>query len=234
MPANVSEGWRAQSQRFLFPAPKTWCAGCLRLAIVGQGELPPSERRRMTLIADELHAIPGGDYEAYLSELAKLGTSAVLATQGMGQLDALDKKEGRALRPTLFSNVDGLYAFQMSAEDASYLVHELGGGLEEDDLVELSDYRCYARLSVEGAKLPTFSLHLDSAPTGDATEAEQRAAHSYRVYGRRRADVVGGLRRAMVRVEAASGDRRRRLTRAPISRRCLSAGRRVVRPSGEV
>ena len=40
------------------------------LALADQGRLPASERRRMTLLADEIHAMPGAHFESYLSELA--------------------------------------------------------------------------------------------------------------------------------------------------------------------
>jgi len=176
------------------------------LALAGQGTLPARERRRMTLLADEIHTMPGADYESYVSELAKYGANAVLATQGLGRLDALDKKEeGRALRPTLFSNIDGLFAFQVSAQDAEYLVNELGGGLEVDDLVELADHRCYARLSTDGEKLPTFSLHLDPPPADDAGVVEELAQRSVRRHGRWRTEVEDDLRAAMARIQMASG-----------------------------
>ena len=111
----------------------------------------------------------------------------MLTTQGLGRLDALDKKEeGRALRATIFSNVDGLFIFQVSAEDARYVTHELGSGLEEDDLVELGDYRCYARLAVNRETLPAFSLHVDPPLATDPGEAEDAATRSARCYGRRR------------------------------------------------
>ncbi|MBI3969844.1 MAG: hypothetical protein HY332_01025 [Chloroflexi bacterium] len=176
------------------------------LALAEQGTLPPAERHRVTSLADEIHAMPGADYESYLAELAKFGANAVLATQGLGRLDALDKKEeGRALRPTIFSNIDGLWAFQVSAEDARYLVHELGGGLEVDDLVELGDHQCYARLSVDGEKLPTFSVHLDPPPASDASLADKLAFRSARQYGRPRTEVEECLPTAMTRIEMASG-----------------------------
>ena len=35
----------------------------------------------------------------------------------------------RDLRAAVFSNLDGLFAFHTSAEDAEYLAEELGGGL---------------------------------------------------------------------------------------------------------
>ena len=46
-----------------------------------------------------------------------------------------------------FSNLDGLFAFHTSAEDAEYLAEELGWRLNKQDLLEMGHYQCYARLT---------------------------------------------------------------------------------------
>ena len=86
-------------------------------------------------MVDEFHTMPGADYEAILAELAKYGANLVLATQSLARLEALDRDQHRGLRATVFANLDGLFAFHTSAEDARYLVHELGGEVDEQDLV---------------------------------------------------------------------------------------------------
>lgn len=43
----------------------------------------------------------------------------------------------RDLRAAVFSNLDGLFAFHTSAEDARFLAPELGGGLDEQEMLEL-------------------------------------------------------------------------------------------------
>lgn len=47
----------------------------------------------------------------------------------------------RARPASVFSNLDGLFAFHVSAEDAAYLAEELGGGLDAQDLLELGHYQ---------------------------------------------------------------------------------------------
>src|SRR5205085_7566793 len=123
------------------------------LVVGEQAALEPAERRPATLIVDEFHAMPGADYEAILAELAKYGANLVLATQSLARLDALDREQHRALRATVFANLDGLFAFHTSAEDARYLVRELGTEIDEEDLVALGEHRCYARLSADGERL---------------------------------------------------------------------------------
>jgi len=55
-------------------------------------------------------------------ELAKYGANVLLATQTLSRLDRLtDAQRTRNLRASVFSNLDGLFAFHTSAEDAAYL-----------------------------------------------------------------------------------------------------------------
>src|SRR5947209_10118521 len=139
--------------------------------------------------------MPGADHQRILSKLAKYGANLVLSTQSLAKLVELD----RSLRAMVFSNIDGLFAFQTSAEDARYLAPELGGHLDEQDLVELDDFHCYARLSRGGARLPTFSVQLDPPPEPDVSLAVQLAAASAGRYGRDRTKVETDIRSAIAR-----------------------------------
>src|SRR5260370_36892254 len=71
------------------------------------------------------------------------------------------------MRATVFPNLDGLFAFNCSAEDAEYLEPELGGAIDAQDLVELGEHQCYARISTGGRRLPTFSISLDPPLQGE-------------------------------------------------------------------
>jgi hypothetical protein len=107
-----------------------------------QASLPPEARRAVTIVVDEFHAIPGADYEQVFSELAKYGANMVLATQTLARRDRLtDAQRTRDLRAAVFSNLDGLFAFHTSAEDATFLAEELGGGLDPQDVLELGHYQ---------------------------------------------------------------------------------------------
>lgn len=172
------------------------------LAVAARAGLPAAERRSVTLIVDELHTMPGADYETILSELAKSGANLVLAMQSPGRLDALDRPGERALKATLFANLDGLFAFHTSAEDARYLVPELGGeeALDVADLTELGEDQCYAKLSTGGERVPTYLVQLDQPPTADPTLAEELSAASSARYGRARAAVEDDIRAALERI----------------------------------
>ncbi len=192
------------------------------LTIGEQAALDPQQRRPVALLVDEFHAMPGADYEGILAELAKYGANLVLATQSLAQLAALDREQHRALRATVFANLDGLFAFHTSAEDAQYLVRELGPAVDEQDLVGLGEHRCYARLSAGGERLPAFSVRLDPPPATDPALADRLAAASAARYGRDAAAVERDIQSAVARIELSH--------RAPLaSSQADSEGAGVVR-----
>ncbi len=173
-------------------------------AVAAHVALPPEQRQAVTIAVDEFHTIPGADYEQVFGELSKYGANMILATQTLARLDRLtDAQRTRDLRAAVFSNLDGLFAFHTSAEDAAYLVDELGGGLDAQDLLELGHYQCYARLTDArtGERLPSFSVQLDPPPRGDETLARHLAEASARRYGRDAVDVDLDLQAARARID---------------------------------
>ncbi len=164
--------------------------GATLLNLVGllaeeQVSVPPAERCRLVVLVDESSTLGATDYGQMLSELGKYGASFVLVTQSLAKLDSID----RALKSTIFSNIDGLTVFQVSAEDARYLVPELGGDLEISDLTDLSDFECYARWSAGGRHLPVSSLRIDPPPSMNRERARAIAVRSAERIGRPREQV---------------------------------------------
>jgi hypothetical protein len=170
------------------------------LAVAEQARLHAAARWPISIFVDEFHTIPGADYEAILAEMSKYGANLVLATQSLARLIALGQNDGRGLRATVFANLDGLFAFNCSAEDAAYLVPELGGAIDEQDLVELGEHQCYVRLSSGGRRLPTFSVSLDPPLAANAESGTALARASAERYGRAAALVDADRRSAVARI----------------------------------
>ena len=172
--------------------------GATLLNLVGllaeeQVAVPPNERCRLVVLVDESSTLGAVDYGQMLSELGKYGASFVLVTQSLSKLDAID----RALRPTIFSNIDGLTVFQVSAEDARYLVPELGGDLDISDVTDLSDFECYARWSSGGRHLPVCSLRVDPPPPVNQEKVRALAQRSAERIGRPREEVWAEIERTL-------------------------------------
>jgi hypothetical protein len=150
--------------------------GLFHVTLAEQAALARAERRQFLALIDEFQVYQGADFSSMLAGLRKYGGSFGLATQSLSYLGRLDP----TLRPTVLSNVDHLFAFAMSGEDARML-HEFDN-VEEEDITNLDDFTCYAKVSLDGRRLPVFSLRLDPPAAGDLGLAQCIRMRSQRLY----------------------------------------------------
>ena len=140
-----------------------------------QGGLPPEQRRGALVVVDEMQSMPGVDYESMLSELGKFGASFVLATQSLAKLEDLS----RTMQDTVLANVGCIAVFQVAGSDARRLVWELGRDrVSEDDITSLPVHHCYVRATVDGERLPAFSMMVRRPEPGDPEAAARIRAGS--------------------------------------------------------
>lgn len=129
--------------------------GLLMVTLREQSRLAQEERARMVMFLDEFQSFgKGADLSQLLAELRKYGGSAVLATQSLEYLTAIDP----ALLPTVQANTKQYFLFRLSATDAASIAPELD--IAPADLVNLDTHTCYVRLVYVEQQQPTFSLRL--------------------------------------------------------------------------
>jgi hypothetical protein len=177
--------------------------GLFEAALSEQAVLSPEKRRRYLVLIDEFQVYRGANYQGMLAELRKYGGSFALATQSLAYLDRLD----RTLRATVLANIDHLFAFHMAGEDAR-LLHELDG-ITEEEITNLDDFQCYAKLSLNGHRLPVFSLNLDAPPQHDEGVAQLVCLRSQARYARPLGVVDDLIRHIQARQKSAEPTIRR-------------------------
>ncbi len=142
----------------------------INFAVRQQTAIPdPAQRARVVIVVDEFQSIPGVDYPKLLAELQKMGASFILATQALGQLDAIDPE----LRQSIMSNAATLFVFQTSAEDADRLRHELDNVVDETDITNLAHYACYVKAEFDNVRLPVMHVETLAAPQASLAAAER-------------------------------------------------------------
>ena len=120
-----------------------------------QERLPPEERKKLLLIADEFQTVTGTNWEGMLAEVRKYKCSLMLATQSLAVLDSPE----RNLKSGIMSNTACLISYQISAEDAQLVSYQMGHErVTESDLVMLDPFCCYVRITTQDKALPVFSL----------------------------------------------------------------------------
>ena len=169
-------------------------------ALRNQEKLPPSERKKCLLIADEFQTITGTSWEDLLAEIRKYGCSIMLATQSAARLDTPERK----LKDGVLGNCGCLIAYQVSSADAHIISGEMGREwVTEEDLTGIDPHCAYVKINLSTKSIPAFSLRtlpppeMGQDPT-DAIAAVEAAMVSYtcdraEALAKINADLRGGM-----------------------------------------
>jgi hypothetical protein len=141
-----------------------------RLAAMSRADMPEARRRDFMLYVDEFQNYASSSFIDILSEARKYRLCLTIANQfAEGQLP-------QEMIHALCGNVGTMVSFQVGANDAEFLVQQLGGGLTVQDFLSLPRYRCYVRTEVGGEATPPFSVRT-LPPPEIAIEEEIRRLH---------------------------------------------------------
>jgi hypothetical protein len=108
-----------------------------KLAALGRGDIPESERVPHFLLAEEAQNYIG-DFESILSETRKFNLFLTIATQAIESLS-------RETAAAIFTNAANLIAFRVSNTDAELLRDELTMVFPGAAIQDLPDYKAYVR-----------------------------------------------------------------------------------------
>jgi len=120
--------------------------------------IPEEERQDFTLYVDEFQNYATESFSDILSEARKYRLNLVLANQFMTQVPDI-------LRYSVIGNTGTLVVFRIGSFDAPLFSKELG--LTERQLIDLPNYRAYARTMIEGS--PSAARLLDTLPPNLST-----------------------------------------------------------------
>lgn len=116
-------------------------------------------------------------FDEMLAEARGYRLSLVLAHQHLAQLP-------RDLREAVSANARTKLFFATSPEDARILARHVAPGLGEHDLSHLAAYQAAARLVVDGAERPAFTIRTRPAPPPVEGRAAEIKAASASAFGR--------------------------------------------------
>lgn len=156
-----------------FVVAKVWQAATHR-ALLGQ-----TARVDAALYVDECQnflTLPRS-FDEMLAEARGYRLSLVLAHQHLGQLP-------RDLKEAISANARTKVFFSVSPEDAHALERHVTPELSAHDLAHLPAYTAAARVVVDGAETPAFTLRTRPAPPPDLRRGETIRAASRARYGR--------------------------------------------------
>lgn len=159
-----------------------------------QGEMRESDdRRKVTLVVDEMQSLQGVDFQGILSEVGKFGGNLIMATQSLSRLD----EHSPTMRDAILANIGVLVCFQVNAIDADRLLPELRSEyLTESDITGLPVHNCYVRITSGGTVHPPFTMEV-LPPYGSDNETEGAVEKESDNYSRPTKDVLDELGEGM-------------------------------------
>lgn len=134
------------------------------------------------LYIDEFQNITTNSISTILSEARKYKLSLHMAHQFIAQL----KDE---IKDAVFGNVGSIVSYRVGAEDAEYLEKQFAPVFTANDLMNVDNLNCYAKLLVGGKPVRPFNIFVPFPEKGDASKLEALKQLSYLKYGRPRAEV---------------------------------------------
>ncbi len=134
------------------------------------------------LYIDEFQNITTNSISTILSEARKYKLSLHIAHQFISQL-----KDD--IKNAVFGNVGSMVAYRVGAEDAEYLEKQFGPTFTANDLMNIDNLNCYAKLLIGGKPARPFNIEVPFPPKVDTSHLESLKALSYLKYGRDRAEI---------------------------------------------
>ena len=155
-------------------AEPSFLLGALLVTGFAQGamardDIKEEDRVDFTLYVDEFQNYATESFSHILSEARKYRLNLVLANQFMHQVPEI-------LRHSVIGNTGTLVVFRIGSIDAPLFSKELG--IPERPLIDLPNYRCYARTMIEGS--PSAARLLHTLPADLSTGALQSVKNTTR------------------------------------------------------
>ncbi len=134
------------------------------------------------LYIDEFQNITTNSISTILSEARKYKLSLHIAHQFIGQL-----KDD--IKDAVFGNVGSIVSYRVGAEDAEYLEKQFGPTFTANDLMNIDNLNCYAKLLIGGKPARPFNIEVPFPPDIDKSHLEQLKQLSALKYGRDRLEI---------------------------------------------
>jgi hypothetical protein len=147
------------------------------MAALGRVDTQESERKDFYLYLDEFQNVTTNSISQILSEARKYRLVLILAHQFIGQL----KEE---ISKAVFGNVGSLVSFRVGSEDAEFLVKQFEPVFTAQDLVNVDNFNCFARLLMNNELTKPFNMKTYPPTSGNQELANALKQLSRLRYGR--------------------------------------------------
>lgn len=151
----------------------------IQLASMRRANIPEEERKDFYLYVDEFQNFATDSFAVILSEARKYRLNLFLTNQYIAQMP-------ETVKNAIFGNIGTIISFRVGPQDAGILAKEFEPVFEPNDLVNLSNWHIYLKMTIDGVTSVPFSA-VTLAPTAEITgNAEKIIRVSQERYSRNR------------------------------------------------
>lgn len=151
--------------------------GKILMAALSRADIPEDERKDFFVYLDEFQNVTTNSIAQILSEARKYRLILTLAHQFIGQL----KEE---ISKAVFGNVGSLVAFRVGPEDAEFLEKQYAPVFSAQDLMNVDNRQCFARLLMNNELTRPFNMKTYAPILGDRELSRSLKELSRLRYGR--------------------------------------------------
>lgn len=156
--------------------------GKMLMASLSRTDIAEEKRKDFYLYIDEFQNVTTDSIATILSEARKYRLDLIITHQFIGQL----KEE---IKKAVFGNVGSMVSFRIGSDDAEFMAKQFKPVFNEQDLLNIDNYNCYAKLLINGATSLPFSMKTYPTTKGDRETADIIKEISRAKYGRPRDEV---------------------------------------------
>ena len=151
--------------------------GKLLMSALSRVDIPENKRKPFYLYIDEFQNFTTDSISQILAEARKYKLSLTIAHQFIGQLSENISK-------AVFGNVGSMTAFRVGSEDAEFLEKQFAPVFNANDLINIDNYQCYAKLLVNNQATSAFNMKTYPPSKGDKKIKDALKELSRYKYGR--------------------------------------------------
>ncbi|TSC76712.1 MAG: hypothetical protein G01um101433_713 [Parcubacteria group bacterium Gr01-1014_33] len=156
--------------------------GKLLISALSRVDMDEEKRKDFYLYIDEFQNVTTDSIAIILSEARKYRLDLTITHQFIGQL----KEE---IKKAVFGNIGSMIAFRVGADDAEFMAKQFKPVFAEQDLMNIDNKNCYAKLLIAGETTPPFNMKTYPPVKGEAEITATIKEISRAKYGRPRDEV---------------------------------------------
>ena len=171
---NLSKGRIGETNSYLLGMI---IVGKILMAALSRVDMAENDRKDFYLYIDEFQNVTTDSISQILSEARKYRLSLTVAHQFIGQLS-------EDISKAVFGNVGSMATFRVGPEDAEFLEKQFAPVFTANDLVNVDNYNCFARLLLNNESTKPFNIKTYPPTKGNNDQISLIKQYSRLRYGR--------------------------------------------------